>query len=130
MRISDWSSDVCSSDLYPSHLKYDQSRKMPYLAMLDRLKDFLLNHSSLLFMSGYSFGDEHINDIICRSLETNPSAHVFAFLFGQLDSPQYDHAKECALSTTNLSCFAFDKGIIGRIEGEWSGRREGSRGGK
>ena len=28
--------------IYPSHLKYDQSRKMPYLAMLDRLKEFLL----------------------------------------------------------------------------------------
>jgi hypothetical protein len=75
-------SDEKSADqsylIYPSHLKYDQSRKMPYLAMMDRLKDFLLNNSSLLFMSGYSFGDEHINDIICRSLETNPSAHVFA----------------------------------------------------
>lgn len=106
--------------IYPSHLKYDQSRKMPYLAMLDRLKDFLLNQSSLLFISGYSFGDEHINDIICRSLETNPSAHVFAFLFGSLDNPLYDQAKDCASTTQNLSVLAFNKGIIGRIEGEWS----------
>ena len=26
--------------IYPSHLKYDQSRRMPYLAMLDRLRAF------------------------------------------------------------------------------------------
>lgn len=118
-------SDTISKDqsylIYPSHLKYDQSRKMPYLAMLDRLKDFLLKPSALLFMSGYSFGDEHINDLIRRSLETNPTAHVFAFLFGSLDNPAYAQAKECALSTPNLSVLAFDKGIIGRQEGEWSG---------
>jgi hypothetical protein len=123
---SDEKTDDQSYLIYPSHLKYDQSRKMPYLAMLDRLKAFLLNQSSLLFMSGYSFGDEHINDIICRSLETNPSAHVFAFLFGSLDSPQYAQAKDCASSTPNLSVLAFDKGIIGRIEGEWSGTDEPS----
>lgn len=117
---SDQKTDDQSYLIYPSHLKYDQSRKMPYLAMLDRLKEFLLNPSSLLFISGYSFGDEHINDIICRSLESNPSAHVFAFLFGDLDSPQYSQAKECASATPNLSVLAFDKGIIGRIEGEWS----------
>lgn len=121
---SNENSDDQSYLIYPSHLKYDQSRKMPYLAMLDRLKDFLLNDSSLLFMSGYSFGDEHINDMICRSLETNPSAHAFAFLFGSLDSAQYTQAKECASSTPNLSVLAFDKGIIGRIEGEWSGTDE------
>ncbi|QNO26703.1 SIR2 family protein [Sphingopyxis sp. OPL5] len=121
---SDQKSDTESYLIYPSHLKYDQSRKMPYLAMLDRLKAFLLNPSSLLFLSGYSFGDEHINDIICRSLETNPTAHVFAFLFGPLDSSQYAQAKECGLSTPNLSVLAFDKGIIGRVEGLWTGTDE------
>ena len=57
-------------------------------------------------------------------METNPSAHVFAFLFGKLDSEQYAQAKECAQSTPNLIILAFDKGIIGRIEGEWSGTDE------
>ena len=105
--------------IYPSHLKYDQSRKMPYLAMLDRLKAFLLNPSALLFVCGYSFADEHINDIICRSLETNPTAHVFAFVFGKLGEPKYALARQCALSTPNLSMLASDKGIIGRNSGEW-----------
>ncbi len=105
--------------IYPSHLKYDQSRKMPYLAMLDRLKAFLLNPSALLFICGYSFADEHINDIICRSLETNPTAHVFAFLYGDLDESKYVLGRNCALSTPNLSILAFNKGIIGRNLGEW-----------
>ena len=47
--------------IYPSKLKYDQSRKMPFLAMSDRLTNFLLKPHSVLFICGYSFGDEHIN---------------------------------------------------------------------
>lgn len=34
--------------IYPSHLKYDQSRRMPYLAMLDRLRDFLSRGQAVL----------------------------------------------------------------------------------
>lgn len=117
---SDDMTDTQSYLIYPSHLKYDQSRKMPYLAMLDRLKAFLLNPSALLFICGYSFADEHINDIICRSLETNPTAHVFAFLFGDLEDPKYALGKSCALSTPNLSILAFNKGIIGRTQGDWN----------
>lgn len=116
---SDEKTEKQSYLIYPSHLKYDQSRKMPYLAMLDRLKAFMLNPSAMLFICGYSFADEHINDIICRSLETNPTAQVFAFLFGKLDESRYVLGKKCALSTPNLSMLAFDKGIIGRNLGEW-----------
>lgn len=105
--------------IYPSHLKYDQSRKMPYLAMLDRLKAFLLKPSAILFICGYSFADEHINDVICRSLETNSTAHVFAFMFGDLDDEKYRTGRKCALSTPNLSMLGFDKAIIGRNRGAW-----------
>ncbi|MCH4021771.1 MAG: SIR2 family protein [Acetobacter sp.] len=105
--------------IYPSHLKYDQSRKMPYLAMLDRLKAFLLKPSAILFICGYSFADEHINDVICRSLGTNSTAHVFAFMFGDLDDEKYLTGRKCALSTPNLSMLGFEKAIIGRNPGTW-----------
>ncbi|MEN5417923.1 SIR2 family protein [Stenotrophomonas sp. TWI169] len=118
---SDEKTDKQSYLIYPSHLKYDQSRKMPYLAMLDRLKAFLLSPSSLLFICGYSFADEHINDVICRSLEANPTAHAFACVFGELEWEKYKLARQCALATPNLSLLGFDKAIVGRTLGEWSG---------
>ena len=43
--------------IYPSHLKYEQSRKMPYLAMIDQLNRFIRQPNSLLIVSGYSFND-------------------------------------------------------------------------
>src|SRR3546814_12870815 len=35
MRISDWSSDVCSSDLAPAHTLYDIVRKLPEGAQVE-----------------------------------------------------------------------------------------------
>lgn len=105
--------------IYPSHLKYDQSRKMPYLAMLDRLKDFIMSPSSALFIVGYSFGDDHINDIILQSLRSNPTAIIYSFIFGELEQSKYEKAIRCAKSTNNLSLIAFDKAIIGRNVGKW-----------
>lgn len=105
--------------IYPSHLKYDQSRKMPYLAMLDRLKEFIMSPSSALFIVGYSFNDEHINDIILQSLRSNPTSIIYSFIFGKLEQAKYKNAINCAKSTNNLTLIGFDKGIIGRKLGTW-----------
>lgn len=105
--------------IYPSHLKYDQSRKMPYIAMLDRLKQFILSPASVLFLSGYSFSDDHINDVIVQGLQSNPTAMSFAFIYGKLDDNKYVKVKQCAMQVPNLTIIAFDKGIIGRQEGDW-----------
>jgi hypothetical protein len=117
------SDKVCGNEnylIYPSHLKYNQSRKMPYLAMLDRLKDFILTQSSILFIIGNSFSDEHINDVIVSSLQSNPTSMCFALLFDKLDDERYTIAKKWAKQLPNLTLIAFDKGIIGMQEGEWT----------
>lgn len=116
---SDGRDESTSYLIYPSHLKYDQSRKMPYLAMLDRLKAFLLQPNAILFTSGYSFSDEHINDVICRSLEANPTAQVFGLIFGDLADDRYKKARECGCQMPNLSVLGEFSAIIGRIEGPW-----------
>jgi hypothetical protein len=59
--------------IHPSHLKYDQSRKMPYLALIDRLNKFLRQNSAVLIISGYSFSDDHLNDTILNALKANPT---------------------------------------------------------
>lgn len=105
--------------IFPSHLKYDQSRKMPYLAMLDRLQSFILKKSSLLLICGYSFGDEHINEVISRSLQSNATAMSFAFMYGNINDDKYHNAMTCAYSTVNLSLIGQNDAIIGRRLGSW-----------
>jgi hypothetical protein len=76
--------------IYPSHLKYEESRKMPYLALIDQLNRFIRKKSSFLILSGYSFNDGHINDVIVNALKSNPTAMVLGLLFDTYDYSQPD----------------------------------------
>lgn len=113
--------------IYPSHLKYEQSRKMPYLALIDQLSRFIsTKKSSCLIMSGYSFNDAHLNDTIINALKANPTAMVLALMFGEYlfenggkDEERYPKAYELAKNQHNLSVWTFDKAIIGTNLGEW-----------
>lgn len=116
-----WRGDANGSSLiYPSHLKYDQSRRMPYLAMMDQLRSFLKGPGAVLITCGYSFGDEHINDIIVQGLEGNIVATVFGLLYGTL--AEYPSILEIAKGRGNLSLIARDGGIIGKRVGGWEPR--------
>lgn len=90
--------------IYPSHLKYSQSRRMPYLAMQDRLSGFLSTGQSVLITSGYSFVDQHLNEIITQRLSANPRSVCFGLLFDNIEN--YPEALECARKTTNLHLLA------------------------
>lgn len=114
--------------IYPSHLKYDHSRKMPYLALIDQLNNFIRQNSSLLIVSGYSFNDEHLNNTIMSALISNPTSMVIALLFDCLTyieagstevKNRYQNALELGLKRANLSLWSYDEAIIGTIRGKW-----------
>lgn len=104
--------------IHPSHLKYDQSRRMPYLAMIDRLRAFLRQRGAALIVCGYSFNDEHLNEVLLQGLEGNPTAAAFGLMFGRLSS--YGRARAIALRRSNLSLMAADAAIIGTQEAPWA----------
>jgi SIR2-like domain len=120
-----------ASLIYPSHLKYDQSRKMPFLAMFDRLNNFLRQKDApILITLGYSFFDKHINYAISNALKSNPSATVIGLMFGTSDTVEkeppvaelgYKEAMSISLDdkVSNLSIWSYDEAIIGTIQGKW-----------
>lgn len=59
--------------IYPTPLKQNKSLGRPYVDLFREFQHKLLEPNSVLFVIGYSFNDEHINDIIYRSLVTNSS---------------------------------------------------------
>lgn len=71
--------------IHPSELKYDHSRRMPYLAMFDRLRSFLGSPGAVFVTCGYSFTDEHLNESIIQGLTANPGATGFGLLFKKLE---------------------------------------------
>jgi hypothetical protein len=70
--------------IYPSMLKYDDSRKQPYSSYIERLSTFLKKDDGVLFICGYSFGDEHINDTIMNALAQSKSTTVIALVFDEM----------------------------------------------
>jgi SIR2-like domain len=114
--------------IYPSHLKYEESRKMPYLALMDELSRFIRNKSSFLILSGYSFNDEHVNDTIINALSANPTAMVLGLMFRDYEKTNadgtkveaYPNAYRLAKGQHNLNIWTFDKAIIGTNLGSWS----------
>ncbi|MDP1786239.1 MAG: SIR2 family protein [Polaromonas sp.] len=103
--------------IYPSHLKYDQSRRLPYLAMLDRLKNFLARGQAVLVTCGYSFADEHLNEVIFQGLRSNPTAICFGLLYGP--RANYSDALIKKQKHPNLSLLASDGAVLGTIERDW-----------
>lgn len=109
--------------IYPSHLKYDQSRKMPFLALSDQLSRFLKQPSAALMLCGYSFNDDHINDTIVNALKSNPTAIVIALMFGNRktdNKENYPNGVDIAQKRHNLSFWTKDEAIIGTNQGKWS----------
>ncbi|MES9898549.1 MAG: SIR2 family protein [Sedimenticola sp.] len=108
--------------IYPSHLKYDESRKMPYLALIDQLNRFIREKSSFLILSGYSFSDDHLNGTIVNALKSNPTAMVLGLMYGEYEEDgklRYPKAYDLAKNQHNLNIWTFDKAIIGTNVGEW-----------
>ena len=67
--------------IFPSFLKYNESRQQPYSAFMDRFTHFLNLDDALLVVSGFGFGDEHINALIFGALENRPRTHVYALQY-------------------------------------------------
>lgn len=103
--------------IYPSHLKYDQSRRMPYLAMLDRLREFLARGQAVLVTCGYSFADQHLNEVILHGLRSNPTAICFGLVYGARSG--YPDALAIARMHPNLNLLAEDGAVLGTAERDW-----------
>lgn len=54
--------------IYPSHVKQNASLSSPYTDLFREFKYKLSKSNSVLIVAGYSFSDEHINNIIYQSL--------------------------------------------------------------
>ena len=106
--------------IHPSHLKYQESRRLPYLVMMDRLRRYLAQPSAVLIICGYSFRDQHVNDVIVQGLQASRTTMAFALLFQSLQDSL--DAVALASKQPNLTVLSRDGAVVGTIEGEWAKR--------
>ena len=62
--------------VYPTPLKQNKSLGAPYVDLFREFQHKLLEPNTVLFVIGYSFGDEHVNDIVYRALATNSTMNL------------------------------------------------------
>lgn len=108
--------------VFPEHLKYDQTQKAPYSALLDRLRAFLSTPDSLLVALGFSFADAHVAARIDEGLAACPSSGVFAFQFRSLTEETC--ACDLAIRRPNFSVYARDAAVINGVAAKWEAPHE------
>jgi|TergutMp193P3_1026864.scaffolds.fasta_scaffold17479_1 hypothetical protein len=134
-RIVRKNSDSDDLLIYPSALKYSDSKKMPYAAFIDRLNAFLKQDDAVLFVCGYSFADEHINERIFSALNANSTSHVYVFYYDivkQDNKKEYTFSQNCdmanlAFKSRRITVLGTRNAIIGTDYGIWKLKREPDR---
>lgn len=102
--------------IYPSKDKYESSRKQPFIAYFDRLKEFLVEGEGIFIISGYSFSDEHVNEVIFNALNQNNRLHIIVFFY--VDDPLEKIVLE-GKNFPNLTMLGPTKASISGTFGEW-----------
>lgn len=114
--------------IYPSTLKYKDSKKQPYESLLDRLSNFLKQDDAILITCGYSWGDEHINSRIISALKTNTTSHVIALFYDKYNKiSSQSKIAQIGLDNPKISIYASNTAVIGCNYGEWKLKNEPSK---
>ena len=90
--------------------------------MIDRLRFFFKNPAAVLVTCGFSFGDQHLNEVLLQGLQGNPTSAVFALLYGNIGS--YPHLARLAANRINLNVLAKDAAMIGSRTAPWTKGRD------
>lgn len=101
--------------IYPSDAKYDESQRVPFVVLQDRFRRALRHPETLVLISGYSFGDEHLNEMLFDAARRSSRSVFYAFCFGKIP----DNLVKNAELMPNLQVVADAEAILGGVRGDW-----------
>jgi hypothetical protein len=101
--------------IYPSDTKYEESRRVPFIVLQDRLRRAMHQPETLVVISGYSFSDADLNESIFDAATRRPRSEFVTFCYSQIPDVLADRASR----TPNLQVISGPEAILGGIRGEW-----------
>jgi len=101
--------------IYPSDTKYDESRRMPFVVLQDRFRRALHHPETLTLISGYSFGDEHLNEIIFDAATRRQRSEIVVFCYSKIPESLASRASV----TPNIQVVTGMEAIIGGTRASW-----------
>ncbi len=101
--------------IYPSDMKYDESRRVPFLVLQDRLRRSLHEPETLTLITGYAFGDQHLNETIFTAVRRRPRSEFVAFCYSTIP----DEVAALASTAPNFQVVTRGEAILGGIRRPW-----------
>lgn len=101
--------------IYPSDTKYDETRRVPFVVLHDRLRRAFGQPETLVIMSGYSFSDSHLNEVIFDAASTRQRSEFIVFCFSDIP----DLLATRAAITPNLQVASATEAILGGVRATW-----------
>lgn len=102
--------------IYPSDTKYEESRRVPFVVLQDRFRRALHQPETLMLISGYSFSDDHLNELLFEAATRRERSELIAFCFSGIPAELAERAER----TPNLQAVAPSEAIIGGIRAGWA----------
>jgi hypothetical protein len=110
-----------SAAIYPSDTKYDESRRMPFIVLQDRFRRALHQPETLTVISGYSFGDHHLDEIIYDAASRRERSEIVVFCHSKIP----DELAKRALRSPNIQVATAKEAIISGERADWEQPIEG-----
>lgn len=101
--------------IYPSDAKYEESRRVPFVVLQDRLRRALQQPETLVIIAGYSFSDAHLNELLLDAAARRERSEFVAFCYSDIPEILSDRA----MTTPNLQVIGGDEAILGGLRSRW-----------
>ena len=95
--------------IYPSAEKYEESRRMPFLALTDRFRRALATPESTTLTVGFSFRDQHLNELIFNAAARYQRSEIISLFRGSIPGVVAEQATRFA----NFSVYGATEAILG-----------------
>lgn len=101
--------------IYPSDAKYEESRRVPFLVLQDRLRRALHQPETIVLVSGFSFSDEHLNELLFSAAIRRERSEFVVFSYDNISN----QLAERATRTPNIQVVGRAEAILGGVRGSW-----------
>ena len=101
--------------IYPSDAKYEESRRVPFVVLQDRLRHAMHAPETIMLISGYSFGDAHLNEMIFDAATRRERSEFVVFCYSDLPDDLCSRARR----TPNMQLIGRTEAVLGGVRARW-----------
>lgn len=115
VRLGHAVSKSLAAAIYPSDTKYEESRRVPFVVLQDRLRRSLQQPETLMLIVGYSFSDEHLNELLFSAAARCQRSEFVMFCNAEIPVLLADRAK----TTPNIQVVSGNEAFLGGVRAGW-----------